>query len=173
MDRSYKFSYGGYVKKMKKLHKKGISFYPGGSLIPYIIFGIALSIMLIIFMLAIYNQVESSASIPEGIEEFSYIERFFSDDCFALDRINNPKTIEFSRFTEENLHSCYDVGDKSKKIAFKLELKLPKEKKIGPKVIRSRNWDEKISTKRKTMKMDISYNNEIIGGELIISEQNA
>ncbi|MBW2974318.1 hypothetical protein KY366_01240 [Candidatus Woesearchaeota archaeon] len=122
-------------------------------------------------MIAIYSHVESTARIPNGIEEFSAIERFMSDECFALDYINQPRVLDWQRFTKENLHSCYSVSNKSKKIAFTLELKIPD---IPKKEIKTRNWNDAMGPKiiKNPIDTKVYYGNEIKDGKLTISEQN-
>ncbi len=155
---------------MKRLNKKGTEMYTADTFIFYIIFSIVLSVLMIVFMLVIYNHLKDTARIPDGIEEFSAIERFQSEGCFALDSINPPKAIDWNKFTKENLDSCYNIGKESEKIAFSLNLTIGK---ISEK-IHTLNWNEEIPPRKVKSPIDVNvyYNNEIINGKLTISEQN-
>lgn len=155
---------------MKRLNKKAQEMYSADTFIEYIVFSIFLTIVMISFMIVIYNHLEDTGKIPEGIEEFSAIERLQSEDCFALKNTKLPIVINWDKFTKENLNRCYNVGKESKKIAFDLTLQIPN----NVKVIKTNNWNEGLDPKRvkKPKEVNVYYKNEILNGELIISEQN-
>lgn len=156
---------------MKKLNKKAeVEMYSSDTFIFYIVFGIFLSVLIVMFMLTIYKNLEETAKIPAGIEEFSAVKRMFSAECFALDDINHPRTINWSRFTKKNLDKCYNVNKESKKAAFILELQIPNDKKR----INTTNWNDEIGPKRikPPIETKVYHNNRIIDGKMIISEQN-
>ncbi len=154
---------------MKKLNKKAQE-VESETFIFYIIDSIVLSLLMIFFMLVIYNDLENTGSIPYGVEEFSAIERFQSEDCFALDKISLPRAIDWNKFTKESLNRCYSVDKESKKIAFTLKLEITD--KVNE--IKTSNWNEELGPKLVKSPMDVNvyYGNEIINGKLVISEQN-
>lgn len=154
---------------MKKLNKKAQE-VESESFIFYIVDSIVLSLLMIFFMLIIYNDLENTGSIPYGIEEFSAIERFQSEDCFVLDKISMPKAIDWNKFTKENLNRCYNVGKESKKIAFTLKLEITG--KVNE--IKTNNWNEELGPKivKSPINVNIYYGDKLINGKLIISEQN-
>lgn len=155
---------------MKRLNKKAQEQYSSDTFVSYLVFSIFLSIALILFMVVIYNHLEWTGKVPDGIEEFSAIERFQSEDCFALKNKRLPIIINWDEFTNENLNRCYNINKESKKIAFNLTLKIPD----NVKGIKTANWNEGLDPKRvkKPMDVNVYYKNEILNGELIIREQN-
>lgn len=155
---------------MKKLGKKGQAGYTPDTSIFYLVFGIVISFLMVFFMIIIFSHLKDTAQIPKGLEEFSAIERFLSNECFASNDINEPKTLSWEKFTKEKIDKCYNVDKESKKIAFTLRLQI--QDKV--KEIETNNWNKEIGPQRIKSPLDVNvnYKNETRKGKLIISEQN-
>ena len=155
-----------------RLYKKGLSNYTADTVLFYVIFGVVLTVIMVGFMILIYNNIEDTTKIPNDIKEFLPIQRFFSESCFGTDDTNPQKTINWDRFDQETLYSCYSIDEESKKLAFTLEPQTPRN---IPQIIKTNNWDENHGPNRIKVPINVTvhHNNRKIDGKLIISEQNA
>ena len=94
----------------------------------YLIFGIILNVVFLIFLLGINSNAEAKTKIPDGLEEISVnIGFLFSEDCFLYsdNGIIRAYELDFNKFNEFNLNNC--AGDKQ---PIKLTLKLGNKEKV-------------------------------------------
>jgi len=113
----------------------------GVSQLFWTVFIIFILVMVILIRVIGLGTVSESAIIPKDVEEYTLISRFYnSENCFAYqDEITGrvyPKTIDLSKFTEENMNKCFQSQGIS--YAFSLSLKSESLKDVNP--INTDNW---------------------------------
>lgn len=141
----------------------------------WMFFVIALSFTVLFFVWIITPFVAEAAVVPEGVKGTILAQRFVnSPNCFAyLDEDSErvyQKTVDWEKFTEENMKKCYQTEDKGIS-AFKLTLSVPLTditKSIG-----TPNWREGYLVKESSFKeVLVRYNGKLYKTRLMIEAQN-
>ncbi len=134
------------------------------------LFIIVVGIMFAFFLVFLFSSSSSLYIIPPGTEEIMFKERFLGD-CFLKP---NELTGEFSsvidwdKFDQEHLNECYNIGEESRQLGFRLRLKVGDEEKA----ISTRNWKEK-PVSGEGQEVNVWKNNEQLLGDLLIEVQDA
>ena len=138
----------------------------------YISAGFLMSVVFLIFAITVASDLTKKAEIPEDAMAFIFTKVFEnSDKCFAVVDITSgiisARTIDWIKFTSQNLQFCYD--EKGKKTpAFQLVLKGA----LGEKTVNTKQWNsnggfESLGVDR----MKIAHEGSIQTGELRINIQ--
>lgn len=133
----------------------------------YLIFGIIVNSVFILFLLGTNSIAEADTRIPENLEELTISTGFlFSENCFLYSDKDLARAykLDFSKFKEENLNKCV----KSEQ-AFRLTLKFEDEKNT----IKTNNWiDDRDVKKREPVKhVTVFKDDSFVKADLIIELQ--
>lgn len=156
--------------------KKAMENWPMDTMPYWMVFTIILGFTAIFFLWTITPFVAKTAEIPEGVESYILIQRFFnSPNCFIYtEEVTGrvyQKLIDWKRFTDENMKKCYQIEDKDVP-AFKLTLSVPRTDVTQS--VKTSNWREGYLIKERQFKdVFIKYNEEIYKTRMIIDIQNA
>ena len=143
----------------------------------YVVFGIVINVLFIVFMVLVYSYASKSAEIPQGLERYIFIQRFFnSEECFTYS--NNarayPGILDWNKFSDENkdnvmakcFNIAYDTETQKKAISFKLTLKIDEDTK---QIVTTPNWGLNFGFKeQETKKVLVYYNNKLQKAKLVI-----
>ncbi|MBW2996279.1 hypothetical protein KY332_03190 [Candidatus Woesearchaeota archaeon] len=115
----------------------------------------------------------SKVNIEPKLEEYILYQRFLSSpDCFVYEDISGrayPLVIDWNKFTQKNIDSCYIPPSQEISPAFRLKLSFQDKEKTA----KTRNWDDSLGFARITpKKILVYYNNQKQLGELSIEIQN-
>jgi len=144
-----------------------------------VIFYIASVFVLAIFFLFIAGMIFTTkaarANIPEGLENFIFIQRFTNSPyCFTYQDIDTGRyytgIIDWDKFTEANLNYCYDTENKIVK-GFNLKL-INQETKEETPAIKTKNWVGRVDEEREII-LRLYKEEEFYDGKLIVQIQNA
>ena len=115
----------------------------------------------------------SKVSIEPELEEYILYQRFLSSpDCFVYEDISGrayPLIIDWNKFTQKNIESCYIPPSEAISPAFRLKLSFQDKEKTS----KTRNWDDSLDFTRIAPKKVFVYsNNQKQLGELSVEIQN-
>ena len=158
------------MKKMLKLLKNKRAereFWAADTWPFYLIFGIVVNLVFILFLLGINSNELQKSLIHEGLEEFTVTTGlFYSKDCFLYSENNIARAliIDWNKFTNDNLNKCVAANN-----PYKLNLKINNEQKE----IKTKNWkDNTPSKRREPVKHIIVFkDSKFMKGELSIELQ--
>ena len=160
-----------------KFGKKGTAaseMWAPDTIIFWIIFGIVLSLVAIVFVLIISKSGAEKAKIYENLESFNLMQRFLkSPNCFVFekDEIFSVGVIDYSTFNEQRLSSCYKT-DQSTFPAFRLIL----SSDTGDifKTIKTSNWNDNRNFEEKTTPKSVMIysQDKSLKGKIEIEVQN-
>lgn len=134
----------------------------------YLIFGIIINSVFILFLLGTNSIAEAGTRIPENLEELTLSTGFlFSEDCFLYtsdNGITRAYKLDFSMFDSNRLDRCVES-----KQAFRLTLKFDDEEST----IQTKNWnDDKDVKKREPVKhITVFKDNNFVKADLFIELQ--
>lgn len=155
--------------------KKGSTeqeFWPSGTIIWWIIFGIALGFLVVFLATTVSKFGLEQAKIKENVETFLLMQRFLkSPNCFVYDKGEIFSTaIDVDKFSEERLRNCY-IADGNFP-AFKITLSSDKAK--IEKTVKTKNWnDNRDFEEKKSLKDFLVYSQDKQhNGEIVIEIQN-
>lgn len=144
------------------------------TIIFWIIFGIVLGFVAIIFVLIISKSGAEKAKIYENLESFNLMQRFLkSPNCFVFekDEIFSVGIIDYDKFNEQRLSSCYKT-DQSTFPAFRLIL----SSDTGDifKTIKTSNWNDNRNFEEKTTPKSVMIysQDKFLKGKIEIEVQN-
>lgn len=149
--------------------------------VPWIMFGVAVSVVGII-LFSFYNaSIAQAARIPENVEdELVLASRFYnSDNCFAYkDDFGraHARVIDSAKFNQGNMEECFP--ESSVKYAYSLSLEESPTPATYPiwtfntEPIKTFNWPGGIATKEITEDVLVVYNNKKYDGKLRIKIKN-
>ncbi|MEK6984467.1 MAG: hypothetical protein AABX33_07880 [Nanoarchaeota archaeon] len=140
----------------------------------WIVFGVVLGFTAVVFVLIISHSGAEKAKIYENLESLTLIQRFFtSPNCFIYESegIMLPRAIDFEKFTEQRLNSCYNINQNNFP-AFRLTLFL--DTLIMSKTIKTSNWNDNRNFEEKTVPRNIAvfYQSKWQNGRVEIEIQN-
>lgn len=158
--------------KNKKAQESGES----GAKVPfYMIVAFILPVLMLAFAIVVATSSAHIYKMPTGVEEFVVLQRFTSSqECFAyVDKATGRAyagIIDFTRFNQETLDSCYNIDEKSQYFAFQLMLKADNSEAFTK--LKTKNWDG-IAEKRIAPKDVLVYKDgQIYKGKLTVEVQN-
>ena len=134
----------------------------------YIIFGIIINIVFILFLLGLNSIAEAETGISGNLEEFTISSGFlFSKDCFLYNPDNEAARaykLDFNKFNANNLNNCVQSRQ-----AFRSTLKFDE----GESSIKTINWKEDKEVKRRESPKQVVVfkDNKLIKAKLIIELQ--
>ena len=149
------------------MDKKGM--YAADTAPFYLIFGIVITVLFMLFMWIVSTHAYAKIKIPRGVEEAG-VETRFANSCFGYrDRSGTTHSviIDFALFDDMVLEECYNT-DSENKPAYKLRLKVFGQSSIStiPEV-KTKNWEDSIGMDRRTKKRAlVYYNEEVNRGEI-------
>lgn len=158
-----------------RFNKKAVAaseMFAPDTIIFWIIFGVVLGFVTIIFVLLVSKSGAEKFKIYENLESLNLIQRFLkSPDCFIY--LENGRTftnqIDFEKFSDERLNSCYTSSKEMP--AYKIILNSNIEDLN--KVIKTKNWnDNRNYEERISKEVLIIRQNEIQKGNMEIEVQN-
>lgn len=157
---------------MIKSKKADIS---GEKIIFYIANVFVLAFLFLFIAGLIFTTKASKVGIPEGLENFIFIQRFTSSPhCFTYQDPETNRyytgTIDWNKFTEYNLNYCYDSENKNVK-EFQLKLMNLRTNKNTTK-IKTKNWVGRVDEEREK-NVRIYKEGNFYDGKLIVEIQNA
>ncbi len=129
----------------------------------YVIFGILITGLFILFLVIVNSYSSNSAEIPPGLERYVFIQRFFnSGECFAYN--NNlrayPGILDWSKFSDENkdkiMKNCFNITLESEKkvMAFRLTLEIDANTK---REVKTPNWGQNFGFQERELKKVLVY----------------
>ena len=147
----------------------------GEKILFYITSIIALGAIIIAIMSLLFTARVAKANIPEGLENYLIIQRFSNSPyCFSYEDPDTgrylTRTIDWSRFTEDNFQRCYNAENKNIK-GFRLKIINTESGEESTK-IKTKNWKDKTREELKK-KIRIHKDGKIYYGKLIVEIQNA
>jgi len=139
----------------------------------YIIFGIIVSVLFILFVFIVSNYSTDAATPPEGLEEYLQVQRFLrSPDCFTYEDIAGrtyPLIFDWEKFTQARLTTCFITKGLTNINAFRLRLSFDQ----GNKNIQTDNWDDEsnLDKSEAPKKVFVYFNNQIYEGQFTLGVQ--
>ena len=160
-----------------KFNKKGTAaseMWAPDTILFWIIFGIVLGFVAVVFVLIISKSSAEKAKIYENLESLYLMQRFFkSPDCFIYDKEGNIRSsvIDFDKFNDERLNSCYKI---SGSILPAFRITLSSDVLRVSKSIKTSNWNDNRDYEEKITPKNIAiyYQNKMHKGKIEIEIQN-
>lgn len=143
----------------------------------YIIFGIVINVLFIVFIMVVNYYGSKEAEIPDNVEEIIFMQRFFnSADCFTYnDGVRTyPGILDWEKFSNEKkdkiMADCFNVFNEKYERrfpAFRLTLKIDE---FTERTVETKNWGLNFGIQHKKTKHVLVYsNNKFISGKLEIT----
>lgn len=155
------------------MNKKAQSGIAGRKVIFYILNSVLLAVIFLILTGMLLKMRAVRAEIPEGLENFVFTQRFISSPyCFTYQDHETSRyyrgIIDWSKFSQDNLNSCYSVVKSGKAFNLKITNLFTEESKE----INTKNWVGKINEER-DHNIKIYKNGKFYDGKLTVRIQNA
>lgn len=159
-----------------RFNKKAVAaseMFAPDTIIFWIIFGVVLGFVAIIFVLLVSKSGAEKAKIYENLETLNLMQRFLkSPDCFIYSENGRAFTsqIGFDKFTDGRLNSCYSTSSKEMP-AFRIILSSDIEDLN--KAIKTTNWNENRNYEEKVSReVQIVWQNKVQNGNIEVQVQN-
>ncbi len=156
-----------------RFKKKASEMFAPDTIMFWIIYGVVLGFVAIYFVIGISKLGYNQSQIHGNLESFFLKQRFLkSANCFMTEReITGNNALNFDKFNEEQLRTCYSVSDNSMP-AFNLVLQ-SSDSKID-KSIKTANWNPSRALEQRESPRNVLllYQGKIYNGEMIIEIQN-
>ncbi len=160
-----------------KFGKKGTAaseMWAPDTIIFWVIFGVVLGFVAIIFVLIISKSGAEKAKIYENLESFNLVQRFLkSPNCFVSENNGGFSIgiIDYDKFNEQRLSSCYKTNQGTFP-AFRLILS--SDTGDISKTIKTSNWNDNRNFEEKLTPKNIAiyHQNKMHKGKIEIEIQN-
>ena len=159
------------------LGKKGTAseLWAPDTILFWIVFGIVLGFVAIIFVLIVSKAGSEQAKINENLESLNLMQKFTkSTECFVYEKneVVFQNTIDSGKFSQQTLDKCY-LGNDKELPAFRLTLNSRTANILD--IVKTANWNDNLQAEQKKQPKEILVysQNKFHDGELIMEVQNA